>query len=90
MPEYTKINGDLIPTIQIKDPVEALRLLAHTVMRPFTKEDWYGFSGCETKDPMIGETPEDDFTIVLDGSTLNIIHNEDVYGGTMFELKGMD
>lgn len=90
MSESIRINGDLKPIIQVKDPVEAMRLLAHIVMRSFTKEDWYGFSGCETKDPMIGETPDGDFTIVLDGSTINIIHNEDVYGGTMFELKGMD
>ena len=86
MPEYIKINGDLVPTIQIKDPVEALKMLAATTMRQFTREDWYGFSGCETKDPMIGEFG--DFTIVLDSSTLNIIHGEDMYGGTLFELKG--
>jgi len=72
--------------LQIEDPVEALKLLAHATMRPFTKDDWYSFNGCETKDPMIGEFGE--WILVLDGATLNIIHVDDGYGGTLFELVG--
>lgn len=85
MPESLRLgrNGEI--TIQVRDADEALRMLATTTMRPFTQQDWYGYSGCETKDPMIGE--HGDFTIILDGPTINIIHFEDGYGGTMFKLK---
>jgi hypothetical protein len=82
MPERIKIGEDIV--IQVNDPTEALRMLAVATMRPFTKEDWYGFSGCESKEPMIGEL--EDFSIVLDAATLNICHGEDGYGGTLFEL----
>lgn len=71
---------------QVTDPAEALRLLAIANMRPFSKEDWFGFAGCETKDPMIGVVEE--FVIVLDGATLCIVHGEDSFGGTGFQLKG--
>lgn len=84
MPEKIRIQDDVV--LQVNDPIEALRMLAETSMKPFTRDDWYGFAGCETKDPMIGQ--HGDFTLVLDGSTLNILHGEDGYGGTLFELKG--
>jgi hypothetical protein len=61
--------------LQVTDAAEALRMLATTTMRPFTKDDWFGFAGCETKDPMIGEQGE--FVIVLDGAMINIVHQDD-------------
>lgn len=83
MPESIHINGDDIVS-QVKDPVEALRMLATTEMKPFNKMDWCAYAGCESKDPMIGESGE--FTIVLDGDLLNICHQDDGYGGTLFKL----
>lgn len=85
MSEIVRVNGGDIRKV-VTDPAEALKMLATTAMRPFTKEDWYGFAGCETKDPMIGETGE--FIIVLDGTLLNIVHQDDDFGGTLFELVG--
>lgn len=86
MSEIVRVNGGDIRKV-VTDPAEALKMLATTAMRPFTKEDWYGFAGCETKDPMIGESGE--FVIILDGNTLNIIHDEDDYGGEMFKMEAM-
>lgn len=83
MPETIIIQDDNV--IQVLDPVEALQMLATANMRPFTKDDWLGFAGCETKDPMIGEF--ESFTIVLDGDLVNIVHGDDGYGGTLFQLK---
>lgn len=85
MPESVRHGNDVVQ--QITDPIEALHMLATTGMRPFTKEDWLGFSGCETKYPMIGE--DGNFILVLDGSVLNIIHCDDLYGGTIFQLRNI-
>lgn len=83
--ETVMIDQRLI--LQIKSAKSALRMLAMTEMKPFTKEDWYAFSGCEDKEPMIGEI--DGFTVVLDGPVLNIVHADDGYGGTLFKMKEM-
>lgn len=40
-------------------------LLQSLTFRPFTRTDYYGFSGVESPIPMIAETPE--FTVVIDG-----------------------
>ncbi len=83
MPEYVNLSDEKV--LQVTDPAEAMRLLAKTQMRPFTKEDWCGFAGCETKSPTIGEYG--DFIIVQDGVVLNIIHTDDGFGGTVFKLE---
>lgn len=49
------------------------RLCSHSkapapTLRPFTKEDWYGYAGCETMTPEIGTT--DDVEVVPDGSSV--------------------
>lgn len=82
MAELFTIEGQ--QTIQVKDPAEAMRMLANAEMKPFTKEDWYAYAGCESKDPMIGYY--DAFVIVLDGDLLNVCHGYDHFGGTLFKL----
>lgn len=64
---------------------ELLPLMAKTTFRPFGEADWWAFAGCETAEPMIGET--DQFIIVIDGDMINIVHPEDEYGGQMYCLK---
>jgi len=47
------------------------RLCSHAnapTLRPFTKEDWYGYAGCESEVPEIGST--DAVEVVLDGSSV--------------------
>ena len=78
MPESIKLGKDTV--LQVNDSSEALKMLAGATMRPFTQCDWYGF------DPMIGESGE--FVIVLDGTLLNVVHQDDDFGGTLFELVG--
>ena len=64
---------------------ELLGLIAKTQFRPFEEADWWAFAGCESKEPMIGET--DEYIIVLDGAQVNIVHPDDGYGGQLFELS---
>ena len=59
-------------------------LMARAVFRPFNDYDWEGFLGCESETPHIAFV--DDYTLVLDGDTLNVVHAEDVYGGQLFNL----
>lgn len=48
----------------------ALFLVATTEMKPFTKADWMGFSGCESENPLIGENG--DYLIIVDGNIIEI------------------
>ena len=49
----------------------ALMLVATTEMKPFTKYDWMSFSGCESENPLIGET--DEWVIIVDGNEIEIL-----------------
>lgn len=64
---------------------ELLVIIANTSFDSFTEADWWSFAGCESKDPLIGYY--NDFTIVIDGEQINIVHHEDEYGGQLYELK---
>lgn len=64
---------------------QALSMLAATAMRPFTKNDWYAFSGCEDPNPTIGEFQ--DYTLVQDGAALLVLQSGDEYGGQPFTLS---
>ena len=66
---------------------ELLGVMAQTTFTAFTEADWWGFSGCESANPLIGYY--NDFTIVIDGDMINIVHSEDEYGGQMYTLKQM-
>ena len=46
--------------------------------RDFTKEDWYGFAGCESETPQIAE--DDNYTYVLDGSSLCVVNTTLIWG----------
>lgn len=58
---------------------QALMLVATTQMRPFTKADWMGFSGCETENPLIGET--DEWVVIVDGNFIEILPIDPPDGG---------
>jgi hypothetical protein len=64
---------------------EALKLIALTKFSAFSEEDFYAFSGAESEDPVIGYNGE--FTIVIDGETINIIHESDETGGQLLRLS---
>ena len=66
---------------------EILALIAKTQFSPFTESDWDAFAGCESEAPVIGYNG--DFTIVIDGETVNVIHAEDEFGGQLFSLNEM-
>ncbi len=72
IPEYPDASGLML-------------LVATTSFSSFTKADWWSFGGCESTDPKIGYT--EDFTIVIDGDIINIIHENDVYGGKVYRVK---
>ena len=69
----------------VLDPASVLKLLINGGMKPFTNDDWLAFQGCETKDPRIGHIG--DFTIVLDGDHINVVHIKSDDCGTFFQLK---
>jgi hypothetical protein len=66
---------------------ELFALIAQTEFKAFSAHDWDAFSGCESEAPFIGYNG--DFTIVLDGETVNVIHAEDEFGGQLFSLNEM-
>ena len=47
------------------------------VTRNFTKSDWFGFAGCETKNPKIGFLPG--FVVVRDGNYIEVTHSPSDY-----------
>ena len=74
-------------------PTEVLYLTATATFRPFDKNDWMTFGGCESEYPMIATVYDDyaeHYTLVLDGEILNIIHEDDGTSGQTFELKGLN
>lgn len=46
-------------------------------LRPFDKEDWFAFAGCESEDPMIAYCR--DFVFILDGEHTEIYREETSY-----------
>ena len=72
-------------TINYPAQYELLTIITNTNFKPFDKWDWQTFAGCESADPLIGYY--NDYTIVIDGGCINIVHAEDSYGGQLYELK---
>ena len=68
--------------------VEALRMISLTEFRDFDDNDWQAFLGCESEKPRIGFYKN--YTIVIDGDTVNIIAEGDEYGGQLFSFSEMD
>lgn len=64
---------------------EVFSLIAETKFEPFTYGDWQAFMGCESENPYIGYNGE--YTIVIDGDTVNIIAEGDEYGGELYHFK---
>ena len=56
---------------------QALMLVATTQMKPFTKADWMCYSGCETENPLIGET--DEWVVIVDGNEIEILPIEPLF-----------
>ena len=63
---------------------ELLKIISKTKFEDFTESDWNSFLGCESETPRIGYHEE--FTIVLDGDVINMVHHEDLYGGVLYQL----
>lgn len=72
---------------EFKYPTTAqlMSIIARATFRPFTKLDWYSFSGCESANPLIFES--DEYTIVIDGNNINMVYHEDEYGGMGYSLQ---
>jgi len=58
---------------------EILPFLLKLQFRDFTKEDWYTFAGCETKNPKIAEIYG--YAVVIDGASI---------GGVGYEVSGSE
>lgn len=74
------------------EPIEpnssnVLAMIARTKFSPFGETEWETFSGCESLDPLIGET-DDGNLIIVDGEKISVITpNGD--GEEMFVLKNL-
>ena len=62
--------------------LDAIKLIASQKFLPFIKNDWYGYSGCETKDPLIarGDWNCFEFDCIQDGSTFEFHFHPDCSG----------
>lgn len=49
-------------------------------LRPFSKEDWRAFTGCESESPLIAHLR--DFTLVVDGTYVEVYLHEGGYEGS--------
>ncbi len=76
-------------------PEMVLRMIGKASFREFEQPDWIVYQGCTSNNPLIGEIvdsagllgPVGVYTIILDGTAVNIIHEDDGFGGITFELK---
>lgn len=69
--------------------IEAMRLIAKTQFRPFDKNDWMAWSGCNTEEPFIGEF--EDIVVILDGDAVVFNrYSEDDVEWTIFNLSYSD
>jgi hypothetical protein len=65
--------------IRYPELTELMAIIAKTKFEDFNKNDWYTFAGCQSDKPLIGEYG--DFTIVIDGSMVNVVNWENTEGG---------
>jgi hypothetical protein len=63
---------------------DVLSFVATTEFKPFNENDWEAFAGCDSKNPLIGYT--NNMTIVIDGDIVNVIPDDDEFGGYVFRL----
>lgn len=64
---------------------EALIWIARTDFQPFSQGDWYAFAGCESDNPYIG--CHNGYIIVIDGDKVNIVHENDEFGGKLYSFE---
>ena len=62
-------------------------MISETSFMVFDSVDWEVFSGCQTDDPRIGF--KDEYTIVIDGSNINVVHRDDEFGGRLYSLEAI-
>ena len=70
------------------EAADVLRMVAKSKFEPFQKADWQAFLDCQTPNPMIAYCDEGEhvFTLVLDGPVLNILQDDDAFGGYLYTL----
>jgi len=56
---------------------QALALIATADFKPFTQNDWYAFSGCESADPKIAYDEVAKMAIIMDGEVIEFIDDDD-------------
>lgn len=66
--------------------IEALKAIAKSEFRPFSKNDWDSYSGCKSAEPLISEFEE--FVIVIDNDE---VYFEDEAGDyILFSLEELE
>lgn len=78
-------------------PFQVMKIIGQTEFRPFTRQDWMGYQGCESAEPMIGTYktyhPETGAirtgVIILDGAAVGITDDDDSGGGRSYCLEAL-
>lgn len=70
-----KARAAKVVTVAALSEKQALKLLAAATMRPFTRLDWDAFAGCESDDPLIGESGP--YLLVVDDNTLVVYADQE-------------
>jgi hypothetical protein len=70
--------------IQYPTTAEMLSIIATTKFDQFCEADWEAWSGCDSKNPLIGYHEE--LSICIDGDVINVVHADDEYGGVLYHL----
>jgi hypothetical protein len=65
---------------------EIISLIARLEFRKFSEGDWYSWSGCESKEPLIAEY-DDHYTVIIDGVYVLITHTDDLKGGAAYIIR---
>lgn len=63
---------------------EILALITKMKFEPFSEHDYFAWAGVEGKNPLIAENEE--YTIVIDDTIINVLAHEDMYGGQVYSL----
>jgi hypothetical protein len=50
------------------------------MLKPFTKNDWHAFAGCESANPEIGSIGNTESVLILDGKSVAVLDMSDFSG----------
>lgn len=68
-------------------PEEAFAILASVKLQPFEEIDWNMYAGCVSENPLIGETDDEKWDVVVDGDVLALHEIREGGSGREFQFQ---